>query len=264
MRLYGIAPKSCPTCRSEDMIKYQGVGTEKVQAMLHGIFPGIRTVRVDADSTRHKGSLDKFLSDFRSGKADVLIGTQMVAKGLHFPQVTLVGVLNCDASLNVPDFRAQESVFQLITQVAGRAGRGVNPGEVIIQTCLPEHSTILQASQQDYLAFYNDELSTRKAFMFPPFCKVIKFLFNAKDEPRLLEFASYYRDNLAKHLPEGFVCHPVVPSGHAKIKDLFRYQFLVRGPNIAAILHAIEQADKQQPTPSAITRYIDVDPTHTF
>lgn len=245
------------------MIKYKGVGTEKIEAMLHGIFPGIRTIRVDADSTRHKGSLDKLLSDFRAGKADVLIGTQMVAKGLHFPQVTLVGVLNADATLNIPDFRSQESVFQLITQVAGRAGRGVNPGEVIIQTQLPEHSTILQAAGQNYPAFYEEEIAIRKAFLFPPFCKVVKFMFSAKYESAVVDFAMRYREALAKHLKDGFVLHPVVPSGYAKIKDYFRYQFLVRGPQISAICQAIELADKELPA-GTIARYIDVDPTHTF
>lgn len=259
-----LPPNCCPNCKSHDMIKYRGVGTEKVQAMLHGIFPGIRTLRVDADSTRHKGSLDKLLSEFRSGKADVLIGTQMVAKGLHFPQVTLVGVLNCDASLNIPDFRSQETVFQLITQVAGRAGRGPSPGEVIIQTALPEHSTIQQAAKQDYLAFYEEEIVVRKTFMFPPFCKVVKFLFSAKDEKRLIEFASLFREKLTKELAETYVCHPVVPSGHAKVKDLFRFQFLVRGPAISSICQAIEKVDKELALPSSILRFIDVDPTSTF
>ncbi len=257
-------PKVCPACRSQDMITYKGVGTEKIEAMLHGIFPGIRTIRVDADSTRHKGSLDKLLSDFRSGKADVLIGTQMVAKGLHFPQVTLVGVLNADATLHIPDFRAEESVFQLITQVAGRAGRGATPGEVIIQTQLPEHSTILQAASQNYPAFYEAEIATRKTFLFPPFCKVVKFMFSAKEESALIDFASTFRDELSKHLPDGFICHLVVPSGYAKVKDYYRYQFLARGPNIASICQAIELADKNLAIPSTISRYIDVDPTHTF
>ena len=257
-------PKVCPSCKSEDVIKYQGVGTEKVQAMLHGIFPGIRTIRVDADSTRHKGSLEKHLHDFRSGKADVLIGTQMVAKGLHFPQVTLVGVLNGDASMNMPDFRAQESVFQLITQVAGRAGRGASPGEVIIQTILPEHSTIQLAAAQDFPRFYEEEIQVRKVFGFPPYCKVVKFLFSAKVESRVQQFAERYREELASFLPDTFCCHPLVPSGHAKIKDLYRFQFLVRGPTITAVVHAIELLEKKLPLPSSILRYIDVDPTSTF
>lgn len=257
-------PKICPDCRSEDVIKYQGVGTEKVQAMLHGIFPGIRTIRVDADSTRHKGSLEKLLHDFRSGKADVLIGTQMVAKGLHFPQVTLVGVLNGDASMNMPDFRAQESVFQLITQVAGRAGRGHSPGEVIIQTVLPEHSTIQLAAAQDFPSFYEEEIAVRKAFGFPPYCKVVKFLFSAKEETRVSEFAIQYHEKLCNLLPATFCCHPVVPSGHAKIKDHYRFQFLVRGPTITAVVHAIELVEKELPLPSSILRFIDVDPSTTF
>lgn len=259
-----LPPKSCPSCHADEVIKYQGVGTEKVQAMLHGIFPGIRTLRVDADSTRHKGSLEKLLSDFRSGKADVLIGTQMVAKGLHFPQVTLVGVLNCDSGLHIPDFRAQESVFQLITQVAGRAGRGASPGEVIIQTALPEHNTIQQAAKQDYLAFFSEEIEVRKTFCFPPFCKIVKFLFSSKDEQRLFEFANHYREQLALMLADGFCWHPVVPSGHARVKDLFRCQFLVRGPSMSRILDAIEAADKQHKLPSSIARFIDVDPSSTF
>ncbi|MBS0637514.1 MAG: primosomal protein N' [Verrucomicrobia bacterium] len=259
-----LPPSCCPTCRSQDVIKYQGVGTEKVQAMLHGIFPGIRTVRVDADSTRHKGSLDKLLAEFRSGKADVLIGTQMVAKGLHFPQVTLVGVLNCDGGLQIPDFRAQENVFQLITQVAGRAGRGQSPGEVIIQTALPEHSTIQQAAQQNFLAFYDDEIAIRKAFGFPPFCKVVKFLFVSKDERRVVDWVNQFREALVAQLDQNYVCHPAVPSGHAKIKDQYRYQFLVRGPAIAPIVHAIDATDKAMPPVSSIGRYIDVDPVHTF
>ncbi|MCE5295061.1 MAG: primosomal protein N', partial [Chlamydiales bacterium] len=165
---------------------------------------------------------------------------------------------------NIPDFRSQESVFQLITQVAGRAGRGVSPGEVVIQTALPEHSTIQQAAAQDYLAFYGDEITTRKMFSYPPYCKIVKFLFNAKNEAALLEFATKFREMLTSELPEAFVCHPVVPSGHAKVKDLFRYQFLVRGPQIGIICQAIEQTDRKMPIPSSISRFVDVDPTHTF
>lgn len=257
-------PKSCPSCKAADVIKYQGVGTEKIQAMLHGIFPGIRTIRVDADSTRHKGSLEKLLTEFRSGKADVLIGTQMVAKGLHFPQVTLVGVINADASLNIPDFRAQETVFQLITQVAGRAGRGQLPGEVVIQTAVSEHSTIQQAAKQDYEAFYSDEIAVRKTFSFPPFCRLVKFQFSGKEEAKVRDHAEAFRSKLAEHLPATYCSHPLVPSGHAKVKDLFRFQFFIRGPHVAAIMQALQEVDALHPLPSSINRYIDVDPSSTF
>jgi primosomal protein N' (replication factor Y) len=178
--------------------------------------------------------------------------------------VTLVGVLNCDASLHIPDFRAQESVFQLITQVAGRAGRGESPGEVIIQTALPDNSTILQAAAQDYMAFYNDEIAVRKAFCFPPYCKIVKCLFSGKDEARLFEFTCRFQDRLKNELPGSFVLHPVNPPGHAKVKDHYRYQFLIRGPQIAPICNALEAVDKELIIPSSIQRYIDVDPTHIF
>ncbi len=129
-------PVECPNCHGRHPLKFQGVGTEKIERSLHAIFPSIRILRIDADTTKHKGSHQKILRDFGTGKADILIGTQMIAKGLHFPEVTLVGVLNSDAGLNIPDYRASENVFQVVTQVAGRSGRGITPGEVIIQTSL--------------------------------------------------------------------------------------------------------------------------------
>jgi primosomal protein N' (replication factor Y) len=232
--------------------------------MLHGIFKDIKTIRVDADSTRHKGSLEKLLAEFRAGKADVLIGTQMVAKGLHFPQVTLVGVLNSDASLNLPDFRASESVFQLITQVAGRAGRGHTPGEVIIQTALPEHATIQQAAEQNFLAFYSDEIGVRKAFGFPPFSKIVKFLFTSKNEAELLRFAEDFRKSLSAELPSDFCSHPVAAAGHAKIKDLYRYQYFIRGPAVGPVVQALETIDRTLIAPASVSRYVDVDPTSLF
>ncbi|MGH2613290.1 MAG: replication restart helicase PriA, partial [Rhabdochlamydiaceae bacterium] len=154
----------CPSCKAQDSFKFKGAGTEHVERTLHAIFPGIRTLRLDADTTKHRGSHDKVFKQFRAGKADVLIGTQMVAKGLHFPSVTLVGILNPDMSLHIPDFRASEHVFQLITQVAGRSGRSHLKGEVILQTTLPNHPLFLQAAQLNYPAFYQEEIHVRKAF----------------------------------------------------------------------------------------------------
>lgn len=258
------APHRCPTCGTDAMIKFSGVGTEKVESMLHGIFPGIQTLRIDADTTRHKGRLEELLQQFRAGKAEVLIGTQMIAKGLHFPQVTLVGVLNCDSALNIPDFRAQESVFQLITQVAGRAGRGVTAGEVILQTGLCEHTTIQHASEQAYVPFYEEEITTRRVFGFPPFCKIVKFQFASKDEEKVKSYATTYAKALMQLLPEEFILHPVMPAGHAKVKDFYRFQFLIRGPSITVASDAIEKVDEALPLPSSLFRFIDVDPTSTF
>jgi primosomal protein N' (replication factor Y) len=259
-----IPPSTCPHCHGESMLKYRGVGTEKVEAMLRGIFPGIRVLRTDADTTRHKGSLEQLLHEFRTGKADVMIGTQMIAKGLHFPEVTLVGILNCDASLNIPDFRAQESVFQLITQVAGRAGRGHARGEVVLQTSLPEHSTIRWASQQDYLSFYHEESAIRKTFLFPPFSHIVKYIFQGPVEVSVKEAAEAWGDALQKHLSSHFICHPPLPCGHARINDRWRYQCLVRGPSVTAVAALTEQLDRQIKLPPGVQRFCDVDPVSTF
>jgi primosomal protein N' (replication factor Y) (superfamily II helicase) len=257
-------PDICPVCRTPSMIKYQGVGTEKIESMLRGIFPGTRVIRADADSTRHKGALEKILHDFRTGKADVMVGTQMIAKGLHFPEVTLVGVLSCDASLNIPDFRAQESVFQLITQVAGRAGRGLAQGEVVLQTALPDHPTIIAASRQDYLSFFTDEMGIRKTFQFPPYTHIIKFVFHGSDEKAVAGAATSWGENLQKHLSSAFICHPALPCGHAKINDRWRYQCLVRGPSVLAVTALAEQLDRTFKLPSGVQRFCDVDPSSTF
>lgn len=257
-------PEMCPECHATQMIKYQGVGTEKVEVMLKAIFPELRTLRVDADTTRHKGSLEMLLQDFRSGKAELMIGTQMIAKGLHFPEVTLVGVLNADASLNIPDFRAQEQVFQLITQVAGRAGRGFAPGEVIVQTLLPEHSVIQHATKQDYEAFYKEECETRKLFDFPPYSRLAKFRFTGPDEQEVQKNALLYLEALKKELPETFVCHPVLPCGHVKIKDQYRYQFLVRGAVAGPVQRAVEKVERELKLPSTIVKSIDIDPSSIF
>ena len=174
-------PAECPRCRAKKTLKFRGVGTEQIERALHAIFPKIRTLRMDADTTRHKGSHQKLLRDFGTGKADVLVGTQMIAKGHHFPEVTLVGVLNSDASLNIPDFRASETVFQLITQVAGRSGRGNTSGEVIIQTSLPDNATIQYAARQDYAGFYTEEIAAREMFGYPPFKHMAKLLFSGND-----------------------------------------------------------------------------------
>jgi primosomal protein N' (replication factor Y) len=257
-------PTTCPYCKATSMIKYQGVGTEKIEAMLRGIFPGIRLLRADADSARHKGALEKLLNDFRTGKADVMVGTQMIAKGLHFPEVTLVGILNCDASLQIPDFRSQESIFQLITQVAGRAGRGRVRGEVVLQTSLPDHPTIQAASRQDYNSFFRDELEIRKTFNFPPFTHIVKFVFHGPDEQSVRAAAALWAEELQRRLPAQFLCHPALPCGHAKINDRWRYQCLVRGPSVSAITSAIEHIDQKKKLPSGVQRFCDVDPITTF
>lgn len=161
------APKLCPECGSEH-IRFFGTGTQRVEEELGKLFPGIRVIRMDVDTTTEKGSHEKLLNQFRDKKADVLLGTQMVAKGLDFPDVTLVGVITADSALNLPDFRAAEKTFQLLTQVAGRAGRHQLPGEVVVQSYTPEHYSIIHASGHDYRSFVRDELKHRKELHYPP------------------------------------------------------------------------------------------------
>jgi len=257
-------PTECPSCHGNRPLKFRGVGTEQIERALHAIFPSIRTIRADADTTRHKGSHQKILRDFGTGKADVLIGTQMIAKGLHFPEVTLVGVLNSDAGLNIPDFRASENVFQLTTQVAGRSGRGVIPGEVIIQTALPDNPTIQYAANQDYVGFYNEEIEVRKLFRYPPFCHMAKLLFTGKTAKETEEAAEQVRQVLIHKLSSQFEFNPVVPCGYTKVKDQYRYQFLVRGPTMYLLNNALHAIHEKYSLPRHVKLFIDVNPSSTF
>lgn len=263
---YNIAPPptTCPSCKNGKPLKFKGVGTEQVERSLHAVFPGIRTLRIDADTTKHKGSHQKLLRDFGTGKADVLIGTQMIAKGLHFPQVTLVGVLNSDSSLNIPDFRASETTFQLITQVAGRSGRGAMSGEVIIQTTMPDNSTIQHASQQDYLAFYQEEITVREMFNYPPFTRMAKIAFSGTNAAEVMKAAEKCRERCTRYLPPSFEIMPVVPSGHAKVKDKFRYQFLMRAVSLNGLNSALAAIEQERCLPRHIRMSVDIDPASTF
>lgn len=256
--------QKCPSCKGPKPLKFQGAGTEQIEKALYAIFPGIRTLRIDADTTKHKGSQQKLLRDFGTGKADVLIGTQMIAKGLHFPEVTLVGVLNSDSTLNIPDFRSSETVFQLITQVAGRSGRGVLKGEVIIQTSLPDNNTIQYASKQDYTGFFNEEIGVREMFRYPPFTRLAKVVFSSTKAKEASHAAEEFRRLLARHLPDTFELNPVIPCGYAKVKDQYRFQFLLRARNLHPLPVAINKIREAYAPPSGVKMFIDIDPSSTY
>lgn len=253
--------RECPTCKSGNPLKFKGYGTEQVEAALKAILPEVRTIRMDADTTKHKGSHQKLFRDFGRGKADVLIGTQMIAKGLHFPEVTLVGVLSCDTSLQIPDFRASEITFQLLTQVAGRAGRGSNPGEVIFQTMLENNRTIELAKEQNYPAFFNEELEIRKTFQYPPFAFLVKLSARSTHDKLALQTLEKVRQALLKNLPPEVELLPVVPAGHAKVKDVYKFNFLIKGPHPQPILRALKLLP---PAPSGVRLQIDVNPQSTY
>jgi primosomal protein N' (replication factor Y) (superfamily II helicase) len=256
--------KSCPSCDNPDQLQHRGFGTEHVEASLKAIFPEIRTLRVDRDTTMQKNSHELLFKEFKAGKADVLIGTQMIVKGLHFPSVSLVGVLNSDGALNIPDFRSSETIFQLITQVAGRSGRDELKGEVIIQTFLPENPTIQKASRQDYLSFYAEEIENRKIFEYPPFSSMIKVVFSGEDELSTMTHAQNFRSKVIENLTSNMKIHPLVASGRPKIKDRFYFQFLIRTNNISNLSSTISSVKSNFHLPSNIDLFIDVDPISTY
>jgi len=171
---------ACTACGSAS-IKLMGMGTEKIETAVKGLFPEARVARMDRDTTVRKGALLKILKGLRKREIDILIGTQMVAKGHDFPDITLVGIICADLSLSFPDFRAGELTFQVLAQVAGRAGRGDRPGRVILQTYSPEHFSITAATEHDFMAFYNHEIAFRKAFNYPPFTRMIQLKISGVD-----------------------------------------------------------------------------------
>ncbi|MFD0587918.1 primosomal protein N' [Paenibacillus sp. GCM10027627] len=234
------APAKCPSCESEH-IRYFGTGTQRVEEELAKLFPGIRVIRMDVDTTSEKHSHEKLLKQFGERKADVLLGTQMVAKGLDFPYVTLVGVIAADTSLHLPDFRAAEKTFQLLTQVAGRAGRHQLQGEVVVQTYNPEHYAITTASGHDYAAFMSEELRHRAHMGYPPYCRLVLVTISHEQLPLLASvserFAGELRE-LARHegvlapLGSGFaraleVLGPVA-SPISRMKDRYRFQCVIK------------------------------------
>jgi len=218
-------PRLCPSCKGA-YVKFFGVGTQKVESELHRLFPVARISRMDTDATTKRGSHEKILDEFKNGSIDILVGTQMIAKGLDFPQVTLVGVISADTSLNLPDFRASERTFDLLTQVAGRAGRGEEPAEVIIQTYAPGHYAITAASKHDYETFYEKEIATRRFLGFPPYNRLIKFTFRSAKEEKAKKAA----EGLAARLKglKGFKVMGPAPSPIIKVRGQFRWSVFLK------------------------------------
>jgi primosomal protein N' (replication factor Y) len=256
----------CPSCSSSH-IRHFGTGTQRVEEELGKLFPGIRVIRMDVDTTTEKGSHEKWLTLFRNRQADVLLGTQMVAKGLDFPHVTLVGALAADTVLNLPDFRAAERTFQLLTQVAGRAGRHELPGEVFVQTYAPEHYSIISASRHDYTSFMEREMTLRKLHEYPPFHRLILITLSHEQIPLLMRTSETLASRL-KEMAKSLAPLPIeilgpVASPIARIKDRYRFQCMIKYRGEASIAALVRQAtasfeelERQQ----KLTISIDVDP----
>jgi primosomal protein N' (replication factor Y) (superfamily II helicase) len=254
-------PKSCPECTSE-YIRYFGTGTQKVEDELGKILPEARIIRMDVDTTGRKGSHERLLKDFQDGKADILLGTQMIAKGLDFPNITLVGVLSADTMLHLPDFRSSEKTFQLLTQVSGRAGRHKLPGEVIIQTYTPEHYSIELAGLQDFDLFYQREMMARKMHSYPPFYFLSLITVSHEDLITVVsateKIVSFVRSRISNH---AVVLGPAA-SPIPRINNRYRYQCLIkykREPELFPTLRTI--LDQYQPNAkNGLLVSIDVNP----
>ena len=258
-------PVRCRSCDSE-FLYYVGEGTEKLEQKLAEMFPTARVARLDRDAARRPGQYLKILSDFRDGKIDILVGTQMIAKGHDFPGVTLVGVVSADTSLSLPDFRAAERTFQLLTQAAGRAGRGESPGRVLVQTFYPQHYAIRFAAEQDYGKFFNKELHFRKAMHYPPAAALADVVV----EDKKLEHAARMAAEVGKffeslgELRKGIRILGPGPAPLARIEGYYRIQFLLKALSRArlnAILRRLAEESEDWGVPShALT--IDMDPTN--
>lgn len=258
-------PNECPECHSQEL-SYVGIGTQRAEEVLKRRFPSARILRMDADSTSRKFSHDDLLSAFRAGKADVLLGTQMIAKGLDFPNVTLVGVINADASLNMPDFRAAERTFQLLAQVSGRAGRAEKPGEVYIQTFSPDEPSVKSAAAANYDSFAAGELAARRDGYYPPYCHLATLVFRSKEEVLPAKWAELYAKSLgayaAKFNERGagrFLVSEAIPSALAKAEGWYRWQLVLRAPTSAAIASAVKWIRAARPAPESLRISFDVD-----
>lgn len=253
-----IVPRACPKCHDRSIL-LQGYGTQKVEEVLKKVFPSARLARLDADTARKKNALRNTLRDFRARKIDILLGTQMIAKGLDFPNVTLAGILNADLSLHAPDFRAGERTFQLLTQVAGRSGRGEMEGEVIIQTFTPHSPSVQFARHHDYEGFADQEYDFRQQFNFPPFTHAALLTSKCSHE-RLAEFTlQNLHQRLSTDLPGGIEMGAPNPAPTPRSHGLFRFQLLIRSDNPRVLSRHVQQVLSATTLPEEVSLVFDMD-----
>ncbi len=256
------APDTCPNCQSMRLGKF-GIGTEKVEEETKRIFTDARVIRMDRDTTATKGAHSRILETFRNGEADILVGTQMIAKGLDIPNVTLVGIISADTSIHLPDFRAGERTFQLISQVAGRSGRGVEPGEVIVQTFDPDHPSITAAVQNDYQGFYEQEIADREFLRWPPYSRIVHIVSHSEDPDEAEETSRIFANELKRRQDSSSPMRILGPNPSviSKIKKRHRYSLIVKLSDIKSGVRAI--TDVYESRPEFRTRMaIDVDPSN--
>ncbi len=256
-------PRRCPKC-GDPGIQFNGVGTEKVEEAVRRLFPQARVARMDSDSMQRKHAYHETLGAFRARKLDVLVGTQMIAKGLHFPGVTLVGIINADLALHLPDFRAAERTFQLLVQVAGRAGRGDAEGEVVVQTFTPFSPAIQFAKTHDYDGFVEQEVEFRERFAYPPRTHMILLTVRADTEQK----AAFTAETLARHLqaalPPGVLAGGAAPAPLARVRGLWRYQVMLRSERIRPLTRQLRTELASFALPEGAFLATDVDPVQVL
>jgi primosomal protein N' (replication factor Y) (superfamily II helicase) len=259
------APSCCPDpkCRNP-AIRFAGIGTERVEETLARSFPKARIRRMDSDTLKRKEDYRRILGDFRTGKIDILLGTQMIAKGLHFPNVTLVGIIYADQSLHQPDFRAGERTFQLLTQVAGRAGRGDVEGEVVVQAFTPFHPAIQMARRHDFVGFYEQEIGFRQQLRYPPIARVALLTIKGRNEDKVRLSAEHVRAAVQKSLetiPDLILAGPA-PAPLRKAETFYRHQIMLRARQMSALSRRLADCLTALRLPEDVTLTIDIDPAN--
>ena len=257
------APNQCPEtkCRNP-AIRYAGLGTERVEETLIKLFPRAQIRRMDSDTLKRKEDYRRILGDFRTGRIDILLGTQMIAKGLHFPNVTLVGIIYADLSLHQPDFRAGERTFQLLTQVAGRSGRGDVEGEVVVQAFSPFHPAIQYSRRHDFLGFYDQEIEFREQLKYPPFSRVALLTLKGRNEEKVRFSAEHLRKELERKLSaiSNLVIAGPAPAPLLRAETYYRHQIMLRARQMPPLSRALGRLVEELSLPDDVTLTVDVDP----
>jgi primosomal protein N' (replication factor Y) (superfamily II helicase) len=256
-------PSICPNekCRNP-AIRYAGIGTQKVESTLAKLFPHGRTVRMDSDALKRKEDYRRILGDFRAGKIDILVGTQMIAKGLHFPNVTLVGIIYADLTLHQPDFRAAERTFQLLTQVSGRAGRGDVEGEVFVQSFTPFHPAIQFARRHDFEGYYQQEIEFREQLKYPPLSRIALLTLKGRNEEKVKFSADYLKQELGKVVGDikDLVVAGPAPAPLLRAETFYRYQIMLRAQRMAALSQRLAALTRSLVLPEEVSLAVDIDP----
>ena len=255
-------PKCCSKC-GHPSVRFSGLGTQKLEAHVEAMFPGIPFARMDTDTMRKPGSHERALAQFRSGETKILLGTQMIAKGLDFPNVTLVGVINADTGLHLPDFRASERTFGLITQVAGRTGRGAQGGRVLVQTFNPENKAIVAATTHDYVGFAAAELPHRQAFNYPPFGFLARIVVRSESQAQAEQMTDHIAECLTRAAQE--LNHTITVLGPAaatveKLRGMYRFHVLINATVAGHLQTTISRAEQYVKSIDGVQWIVDIDP----